>query len=681
MKIKQFTLILAVATALLAQPDVQLQRAMRMETLDGNLKGAIAQYEALARSSDRTVAAKALVRMGLCYEKLGSAEARKAYERALREFPGETESAATARARLIALNGLEGLPPSGSFAAIRLMAERAASLGPVSRDGRWLPWIDWEHGDLGLRDMKSGEVRRLTNDRSGWVHYAGSTVLSPDNSRVAFSWAGPSDSAIQVMNADGTGRMTLVPALGSGIALGPVGWLPDGKSIVAASVNMARQEVRIGIVNAATRETAWHEPLKLIPRPGGGGAITSLSANGRYLLLCGSSQMTARARDVFVYDLQRRKLDFVVDDPADDTSPAWSPDGGTIYFVSDRHGSGDIYAVSFKDGAASGEPRLLHSVAGRIKLFGTSANGTLIALEESQISELHSLSLAPVADSETARAKRLQTRVAHGNSNPAWSPDGRTLAFLRTRENMPAVIVMRNTDTQEEREFAPAFPALNLTWHPDSRRLLLTGSAADGMAMLDAGSGGLSKVAIPAGAMAPLARIGYAAFSPDGTEIYYGARSGSDYALMALNPVNAQSRKVNGPSQRIMYRVNCFSPDGKWFLFYQGTLDTNHKSLMIRPASGGEARELVRGKNIWLGQAVFTPDSKDVIVGGTFTHLGDTKPGFWRIPVEGGKPRKIHELAQIVSFSIHPGGREIVFGGMTEVRNLWAFPTIPLSAK
>ena len=275
----------------------------------------------------------------------------------------------------------------------------------------------------------------------------------------------------------------------------------------------------------------------------------------------------------------------------------------------------------------------------------------------------------------------LQTRAARGNSYPVWSPDGKTLAFMRPRENMPAMIVLRDTATQEEREFAPAFAALNLTWHPDNRRLLLTGSSADGMVMLDVLSGGLSKVVIPAGEMPPLARIGYAAFSPDGKEIYYGARSGDAYALVAFNPVSGQSRKVSGPSTKLMYRVNCFSPDGKWFLFYEGTLDTNHKSLMIRPAAGGEARELIRGKNIWLGQAVFSPDSRDVIVGGTFTHLGDLKPGFWRISVDGGKPRKFHELAQPVSFSIHPGGREIVFSGMTEVRNLWAFPTVPRSNK
>lgn len=210
----------------------------------------------------------------------------------------------------------------------------------------------------------------------------------------------------------------------------------------------------------------------------------------------------------------------------------------------------------------------------------------------------------------------------------------------------------------------------------------MTGTAKDGLAMLDTMSGQTSKIAIPPGEMPPLARIGYSVYSPEGTEIYYGARSGSEYSLVALNPSTGQSRKVNGPSKSIMYRVNCFSPDGKWFLFYEGTLDdTNQKSLMIRPAAGGEARELIRGKNIWLGQAAFTPDSKDVIVGGTFTHLGDVKPGFWRISADGGSPRKIHQLDRPVSFSVHPSGREIVYSDTTAVRSLWTFPTASPTVK
>ena len=83
------------------RPDVELQAAVRAETVDGNLKGAIELYQKLSKSSDRAVAAQALVRMGQCYEKLGSTEARQAYERAVRR--------SSARMRALSSRGLNGL--------------------------------------------------------------------------------------------------------------------------------------------------------------------------------------------------------------------------------------------------------------------------------------------------------------------------------------------------------------------------------------------------------------------------------------------------------------------------------------------------------------------------------------------------------------------------------------------
>jgi hypothetical protein len=52
--------------------EVALQDAIRMETVEGNPKGAIEAYKKLAKGGDRAVAAKALVRMGQCYEKKAS---------------------------------------------------------------------------------------------------------------------------------------------------------------------------------------------------------------------------------------------------------------------------------------------------------------------------------------------------------------------------------------------------------------------------------------------------------------------------------------------------------------------------------------------------------------------------------------------------------------------------------
>ena len=108
------TLLAAVAATMLlstpqparAQSGQELfQQALVKERADGELKQAIALYEQIVRefSADRRLTASALVRMGECYEKLGSGEAERAYLRVVREYADQTELVARARERLQAL--------------------------------------------------------------------------------------------------------------------------------------------------------------------------------------------------------------------------------------------------------------------------------------------------------------------------------------------------------------------------------------------------------------------------------------------------------------------------------------------------------------------------------------------------------------------------------------------------
>jgi hypothetical protein len=78
------SLALLDAVPVLAQTGHDLfQQALVKERADGDLRGAIEIYERIARefTPDRPLAAKALVQLGQCYEKLGSTEAERAYRR------------------------------------------------------------------------------------------------------------------------------------------------------------------------------------------------------------------------------------------------------------------------------------------------------------------------------------------------------------------------------------------------------------------------------------------------------------------------------------------------------------------------------------------------------------------------------------------------------------------------
>lgn len=119
------------ATQQANRAEVMFEAASKKELVDGDLKGAIEQYQKIVATygSNRAAAAKALVRMGQCYEKLGdleAGEARKAYERVLRDYADQKEAVSVARARLgrsesaqragaMSSRQVWTLPPSGTI--------------------------------------------------------------------------------------------------------------------------------------------------------------------------------------------------------------------------------------------------------------------------------------------------------------------------------------------------------------------------------------------------------------------------------------------------------------------------------------------------------------------------------------------------------------------------------------
>ena len=141
------------------QAEVLMQAAHQKQLVEGQLDEAIQLYRRIVQehAGSRAVAAKALLEMGLCYEKLGNTEARKAYERLLRDYGDQNEAAAQARARLAAISSK--VASGGSEMVTRRVWAGSGEYigGSLSPDGRYLSCVDWATGDLALRDLIFGE--------------------------------------------------------------------------------------------------------------------------------------------------------------------------------------------------------------------------------------------------------------------------------------------------------------------------------------------------------------------------------------------------------------------------------------------------------------------------------------------------------------------------------------------
>jgi hypothetical protein len=135
----------AIATAAGPEPERQLEAAIHQEIVIGNLSGAINRYTKLIAdpAASRSVAARALLRIGACQEKLGQRnEAYETYRRAAATYGDQTAVAAEVRTRLAAWSGPrnlkfdEGVPgkvPPGWF--VPSLPKDADYLAELRHDG------------------------------------------------------------------------------------------------------------------------------------------------------------------------------------------------------------------------------------------------------------------------------------------------------------------------------------------------------------------------------------------------------------------------------------------------------------------------------------------------------------------------------------------------------------------
>ena len=101
-------------------------------------------------------------------------------------------------------------------------------------------------------------------------------------------------------------------------------------------------------------------------------------------------------------------------------TPAWSPDGRKIAFVSRRDGNSEIYVMN-ADGSA--QENLTRTGDAPSELVARRAEDRFVSRRDGN-SEIYVMN----ADGS---GQRNVTRTRSDDLDPAWSPDGRAIAFVR----------------------------------------------------------------------------------------------------------------------------------------------------------------------------------------------------------------------------------------------------------
>jgi TolB protein len=122
-------------------------------------------------------------------------------------------------------------------------------------------------------------------------------------------------------------------------------------------------------------------------------------------------------------------LNRITNDRAIDTSPAWSPDGGQLAFVSDRNGGPQIFVVQ----ASGGTPRQVsfNGSYNTTPTWSPKAGKHVIAYTTRDGSTYDIVTL----DLDTKAMTRV-TQNEGSNEEPAFSPNGRAIAFARAGQGV-----------------------------------------------------------------------------------------------------------------------------------------------------------------------------------------------------------------------------------------------------
>ena len=299
----------------------------------------------------------------------------------------------------------------------------------------------------------------------------------------------------------------LVPALGpdAGVAAGLPRHLENGgvkpplqadssdSQMIAGLVKRHKKPIIAlmagGIVTAAVILYALYHASSRAPAPPaaleftrvtGSGDVqqADISPDGKYVAYIRS---TAGKQSLWLKQLVTES-DVQIANLGDDSCPglAFSTDGSYVYFVRGEHlkPSGDLYQVP----SLGGSPRkMLKGISGPPAF---SPNGEQVAFVRNSVGETSLLTATLDGSGERVLTSYEVPEMIYPY-RAAWSPDGKTLAFVRADTRAVLITIAAEGGTAQAVAGASDWDAINdLTWLPGNRYLLVAARLTGGNSQL-----------------------------------------------------------------------------------------------------------------------------------------------------------------------------------------------------
>jgi len=452
-------------------------------------------------------------------------------------------------------------------------------------------------------------------------------------------------------------------------------WSSDGQTILAHFVKErgGRREIAvISVSDGTARELTGSNPDNFPGRIGS----CAFSPDGRWIVY-DVRQEGSRTADIRLMATDGSHDIALVEHPADDSLLGWPPSSDQIVFMSDRRGSRDAYTIQVADGKPIGDPVLLREIGRGILSIRFTRSGAFFFEKRTTTRDVYFADIDPSSGiilSKPRKAALIEGR----NKYPAWSRDGRFLAYIPN--NGPGgVIGIRNTQDGTVREIKSdtarfAFPL----WSLDGRSIFAL-SIASGKGLVyrinvDSGRATIIKSGV--------SLVGNAwpwwSWSPDGKSFYLGGHR-AEFTNFDLETGSEREIQISHSRGSTVLSPDCTQVVRS--IVKRNEAGTVTRTISVLPVSGGEPRRLLELfgpeaiEEIHLYRSLddalcWTPDGRYVVfVKANKNNL--SLRSLWRVPVAGGEPEDLGlEMEKLRQPVISADGRKIAFtagGSKTEV--------------
>lgn len=300
-------------------------------------------------------------------------------------------------------------------------------------------------------------------------------------------------------------------------------------------------------------------------------------------------------------------------DSGDITFLAVSPNSELLAFVRHEEQGESVWVKQIATGSSN---QILPPLSKGYRMLAFSPDNRYLFIREAA---------TPGAIYQTSAFSAGTTRKVADNvwSSFSVSPDGKQLAFIRRDLKRNAyLVILSNIDGSGERELSvrnsPPGYANAFAWSPDGRKILVTGSSANLLA-IDASTGEETELKIPKKSVRWRAIWG-AVWMPDGKHLIISAREASESfsQLWAFDYTTGDIRRLTNDLEG--YFSLSLSADGKMLVVRQQKVIARIWTLPDGDLKNAKQITFDERKLDGHGGLMWTPDGKIV-----FSHFSDTE--------------------------------------------------------